>query len=317
MPGGDLGNPGELSHHAGTTAGAVRPESGPIRRVLVQYRSRLAVTYTLFALEMVASILRPYFLGVAVDGLLAGHYRGLITLSAAHLAYLAIGTVRHMFDTRTFSSIYTTYVTQLLAQPAGAEELSRRSALSTLARQVTDFLEYDVNYLAEATYNILGSLIFLLVYDRAVVSICLVVLLPITLLGRRYGASAARLNRIQFDELERQVDIIATRDVEQITTHYQALRSAQIRVSDLEAWNFSSTEFFVLITVSGALLISTRTGGIPIPMGGIIAMYTYVLKFTSGLETIPYMIQRLSALQDILRRAAELPPADVGTAFRR
>ena len=34
-------------------------------------------------------------------------------------------------------------------------------------------------------------------------------------------------------------------------------------------------------------------------------MYTYLLKFASGLETIPYTVQRLGALKDILRRVSE------------
>ena len=279
--------------------------AAPIRRVLTEHRYRLALTYVLFALEMLGTLLRPYFLGTAVDGLLAGHYRGLIQLTVVHLLVLAIGTMRHMYYTRTFSAIYTTFVTRLLAQPAGADELSKRSALSTLARQVTDFLEYDVNYLAEAFYNIFGSLIFLFVYDRWIVAICLAILIPVVVLGRRYGRRVARLNREQFDELEREVDILGTRDVGAITDHYQRLRSWQIRISDLEAWNFGSTEFFVLLSVTGSLLVSTRTGDIPLELGSIIGMYTYLLKFASGLETIPYTVQRLGALRDILRRVSE------------
>jgi ABC-type multidrug transport system fused ATPase/permease subunit len=281
------------------------PYSPPIRRVLVEHRYKLALTYTLFALEMLGTLLRPYFLGTAVDGLLAGHYRGLILLSVVHLSCLAIGTVRHMYDTRTFSAIYTSFVTSLLSQPGSADELSKRSALSTLARQVIDFLEYDVNYLAEAFYNIFGSLVILFVYDRWVVGICLAILLPVMMLGGRYGRRTARLNREQFDELEKQVDIIATRDAGTITQHYMRLRAWQIRVSDLEAWNFGATEIFVLLSVAGSLLVSTRTGDIPMKVGSIIGMYTYVLKFASGLETIPYTVQRLGALKDIMRRVSE------------
>ena len=31
-------------------------------------------------------------------------------------------------------------------------------------------------------------------------------------------------------------------------------------------------------------------------------IYNYILKFAAGLETVPYTIQRMSALKDILRR---------------
>ena len=127
-------------------------------------------------------------------------------------------------------------------------------------------------------------------------------------LGRRYGRRVARLNREQFDELEREVDILGTHDVGAITDHYQRLRSWQIMISDLEAWNFGSTEFFVLLSVTGSLLVSTRTDNIPLELGSIIGMSTYLLKFASGLETIPYTVQRLGVLKDILRRVSEGQP---------
>lgn len=277
----------------------------PIGVLVREHRTQLMLTYTLFGLEMLASLLRPYLVGVAVDGLIAGSYRGLVELSVAHLLYLSIGTARHMYDTRTFSAIYTTYVTRLLAQPAGAEELSRRSALSTLARQVTDFLEFDVNYLVEAFYNIIGSLVLLFLYDRQVVTICLVILAAVAVLGRGYGARASRLNKQQFDELEQQVDIIAGQDPAAMKKHYRRLRVLQVRISDLEAKNFGATELLVMFALSGSLLVASHERGVQMPVGSIIALYTYVLRFASGLETIPYAIQRLGALRDIMRRLAE------------
>ncbi len=279
--------------------------ASPIRVLVREHRKQLMLTYTLFGLEMLASLLRPYLVGVAVDGLIAGSYRGLVELSIAHLLYLVIGTARHMYDTRTFSAIYTTFVTRLLAQPAGAEELSRRSALSTLARQVTDFLEFDVNYLVEAFYNIVGSLVLLFVYDHEVVMICLVILAAVAVLGRGYGIRASRLNKEQFDELEQQVDIIAGQDPVAMKKHYRRLRVLQVRISDLEAKNFGATELLVLFALSGSLLVASHERGVAMPVGSIIALYTYVLRFASGLETIPYAIQRLGALRDIMRRLAE------------
>ena len=65
-------------------------------------------------------------------------------------------------------------------------------------------------------------------------------------------------------------------------------------------------EWYWEVEVSrSALLISARTGDIPLGVGAIIGMYAYVLRFASGLETIPYMVQRLGALRDILRRVSQ------------
>ena len=276
--------------------------SAPLTRVLREFRGRLCLTYTLFTIEMLAALLRPYFLGSAIDGLLRGSYVGLAQLSVAHLLYLGVGTMRHMYDTRTFTAMYTSFVTGLLARRTDDANVSRQSAHSMLSRQVVDFLEYDFNYVVEAVYNVFGSLILLALYNRTVVSICLAVLVPVILLGHRYGRRAIRLNYQQHDELERQVDVIGGRDTVAIAEHYRRLREWQVRLSDQEAWNFGVTELLVLIAITASLIVTTEMHGAALQVGAVVGIYNYILKFASGLETIPYMIQRFGALKDILRR---------------
>ena len=60
--------------------------------------------------------------------------------------------------------------------------------------------------------------------------------------------------------------------------------------------------------MTGSLLVSTKDGNTLVQVGSIIGMYAYVLRFASGLDTIPYAIQRLAALRDILRRVAAAAP---------
>jgi len=291
--------------------------SAPLARVLREYRGRLLLTYSLFGVEMLASLLRPFFLGRAIDGLLAHSYVGLIELSVAHLLYVVIGTVRHRFDTRTFSAAYTSFVTQLLARSTDASNVSRQSAHSTLARQIVDFLEYDFNYVVEAAYNIFGSLVLLFLYNRTVVGICLAVLVPVVLMGRRYGRRVLRLNYEQHDELERQVDIIGGRDSVAIAEHYRKLRDWQVRLSDQEAWNFGATELLVLVAITASLIVSSESAGAAgaaAQVGSIVGIYNYILRFAAGLETIPYMVQRIGALRDIIRRMGASDTGDESEA---
>ncbi|MBY0489669.1 MAG: ABC transporter six-transmembrane domain-containing protein [Gemmatimonadaceae bacterium] len=278
------------------------PGTTILRSVLRDHRGVLALTWTLYGIELIAGLARPYLLGSAVDGMLAGHYRGFTALVAAHLVYLVVGAARHMVDTRAFSGVYRSFVTRLVTQPDPAISLSRRSGLSVLTREMTDFLQYDVNYVVEALYNIIGSLLVMLLYDRIVAAICLGVLVPVTLTGRWYSTRAARLNREQYDELEQQVDVLGSNDPPRIAAHYDALRRTQVRLSDLEAANWGATELSVLVILSAALLLSTEPGALRLPVGAIVALYSYVQRFASGLETIPYTLQRVSALRDILRR---------------
>ena len=274
----------------------------PIRRVLNEYRWSLILTYTLFALEMLGSLMRPYFLGTAVDGVLVRQFGGLRDLVLVHLAWLLIGMARHAYDTRTFSAVYTTFVTRLFDRSFAGLDVSRRSAYSTLSREIIEFLQYDLVYVIEAVYNVVGSLIILMFYDRVVVLICLATLIPVGLLSALYGRRSARFNVHKHDELEKQVDYITTNDPVVIREHYNRLRHWQVKLSNQEAWNFGATELMVLIVLAGSLLASTVYAGEALKAGVLIALYNYVLRFTTGLDTIPYTIQRLAALRDILKR---------------
>jgi ABC-type multidrug transport system fused ATPase/permease subunit len=273
-----------------------------LKQIMLQHRLRLVLTYTLFSIEMLGNMLRPLFLGIAINDIMKGSYQGLILLSTIHLAWLAIGLVRHRFDTRTYSAIYTSLVTKFLAIKYNKADISKLSAHSTLAREFVDFLEFDLVYVAEAVFSILGSLVLLFFYDNAVVLVCLSILLPVIGFSWLYGKRMHKLNKLKNDELEKQVDIISTGNNNLIKQHYDNLRQWQVRISDQEAWNFGIMEIMVLVVIGLSLLITNKTMGGAMEAGSLIGMYSYIQRFVSGLDTIPYTVQRLSSLSDITRR---------------
>lgn len=281
-----------------------------LKRLMVKHRLQLLLTYVLFSLEMLGSLLRPYFLGEAVNDLLKGSYHGLIILTVVHFSWLVIGTIRHMYDTRTYSAIYTALVTKFLSRRYQQKDVSKLSAHSTLAREFVDFLEFDLVYVIEAVYNLLGSLVLLYFYDSSVVLVCLAILLPVMTMSYFYGKKMQRLNKYKNDELEQQVDIITTGNKLVIKKHYENLRKWQIRISDQEAWNFGIMEILVMVVIGIALLITKTSLGNGILAGSLIGIYNYILKFVSGLDTIPYTVQRLTSLNDITRRI-ELEADDI------
>lgn len=273
-----------------------------LKQIMQQHRYRLVLTYVLFSLEMVGNLMRPFFLGIAINDLLKGSYRGLILLSVVHLSWLIIGTIRHRLDTRTYSAIYTSLVTKFLSRKYNKADVSKLSAHSTLAREFVDFLEFDLVYVMEAVFSIFGSLLLLFFYDTSVVLVCLGILLPVIGFSYLYGKKMNNLNKQKNDELEKQVDTIATGNNILIREHYDNLRKWQVRISDQEAWNFGIMELMVLVVMGLSLLITNKTMGTGIEAGSLIGIYSYIQRFVSGLDTIPYTVQRLSSLSDITRR---------------
>ena len=273
-----------------------------LKRLMQKHRYRLLLTYSLFSLEMLGSLLRPFFLGLAINDLIKGSYQGLIILSVIHVIWLITGSLRHMYDTRTYSAIYNSLVTQFLSRRYGKSEVSKLSAHSTLAREFVDFLEFDLVYVIEALYSIIGSLVLLYFYDAAVVGICFALLIPVMAISYFYGKRMKRLTRLKNDELEKQVNIISEGNNDLIKRHYDKLRKWQIKISDNEALNFGIIEIMVMVVIGASLVISTKFFGTAMLAGNIVGMYAYILKFVSGMDTIPYTVQRLTSLNDITRR---------------
>ena len=279
-------------------------------QIMKQHRYRLGLTYILFSIEMIGNLMRPFFLGIAVNDLINGSYKGLILLSFVHLAWLVVGTIRHRLDTRIYSAIYSSLVTKFLARRYNKSDVSKLSAHSTLAREFVDFLEFDLAYVMEAVFSLLGSLLLLFYYDTSVVLVCLGILLPLIGLSYLYGKRMNKLNWQKNDELEKQVDIITTGNSHLIRQHYDNLRKWQIRISDQEAWNFGVMEIMVMLVIGLSLLITNKTTGTGMEAGSLIGIYSYIQRFVSGLDTIPYTVQRLSSLNDITRRI-ELQQSDL------
>ena len=273
-----------------------------LKSLMNKHRSQLVLTYILFSLEMLGGLLRPLFLGIAINDLLKGSYQGLILLTAVHFITLIIGTLRHMYDTRTYSAIYVSLVTKFLSRRTYKADVSKLSAHSTLAREFIDFLEFDLVYVIEAVYNLLGSLILMFFYDASVVTLCLIVLIPVIGISYGYGKRMKRLNKLKNDELEQQVDVIGSFDKKAVQTHYNNLRRWQVKISNQEAWNFGFMEFLVMIVLGVSLLLTYKTSGTAILAGNVVGIFFYVSNFAKGLETIPYMVQRLTSLTDITRR---------------
>ncbi len=247
-----------------------------IRNLVMKYKYKLLITYALFSMEMMGSLLRFYFFGEAINDLIKGSYRGLIVLSLVHLAYLIVGIFRHMYDTRTYTAMYTSLVTTFISRRIHSLPVSKLSAHSALAREVVDFMEHDLVYMIEAAYNILGSLIILFFYDSIIVGICLTGMIPVLAVSFYYGKKMNRLHKRKNDEMERQVDVIATANKMHINRHYNNLRIWQIKISDKEAWNFGFMEAMVLLVI-GFSLIFTRIIHSPAVMAGsILGIYSYI-----------------------------------------
>ena len=98
-----------------------------------------------------------------MNDLIAHRNSGLLWLGGSQILWLVVGTIRHRYDTRTYTAVYNSLLSRMMTKVKTAT-LSKLSAHANLAREAVDFLQFDVNYVIVAAYNMLGSLLLLFVY---------------------------------------------------------------------------------------------------------------------------------------------------------
>ncbi|GAB4135184.1 MAG: hypothetical protein Tsb009_01210 [Planctomycetaceae bacterium] len=258
----------------------------------------MLTTYFLFNLENILRIAQPFVLGLAINGLLKGSYTGLIVFVVQHLAHLAVGTIRQMYDTRAFNAIYTDLASGLILDQRGQNvDVSAVAARSTLSRGYVEFFEQHVPMMIRAFYAIVGSLLLLGWYDWTLLPYCLALILPAMFLNAAYGKKSLSLSKRLHDQFELEVAVIGRGKPDEVRDHYESVAQSRVKLSDAEAINFGLMELFILGVLVASLLQFCRDA--TAQAGDIFAVFRYVMMFIMGLDSVPKLVHQVSRLKDI------------------
>ncbi|MBK9081111.1 MAG: hypothetical protein IPL88_03025 [Rhizobiales bacterium] len=265
------------------------------------HRARIGLTYALTVIEDLLELSYPFATGLAIDGLIAHDWRQAIPLIAAWTARGAIGCFRKMYDTRVYSDVYNAIVIETIArQRAAGIGASGVAARSAMAREFVGFFERDVPVLVTSVIGVLGSAAMLLWYDLWIAAAAAALFLPVYLVNRVYSARSYRLNQALNNQLEEEVRIIERADLDEVRRHFGRLRTFRVKLSDAEAYNWTSIEIlsifaFIAILARATFLPTTETGD-------IYAILAYVWRLMENLDNVPALVQQLARLVDIRRR---------------
>ena len=264
-------------------------------------KCQMLLTYGLFNLENILRIVQPFVLGWAINDLLKESYFGLGVLIVQHLLHLVVSSARQMYDTRAFNQMYTELATNLVVDQRGRDvNVSRVAARSALSRQFIEFFERSVPLSIRSVYSIVGALVMLTIFDWVLLPICLVLLIPATIINRGYARQTLRLSRRLHDTLENEVDVIKPASRADVQDHYASAAGWRVKMSDTEAINFCLMELFVLSVMVAALLRICDPS--LMAAGTIFAIFRYVLMLIMGLDAVPRLVQQLSQLRDLNQR---------------
>lgn len=270
-----------------------------IKASLNEYKAKFVCTLFLIFLEAGITLLFPLFIGYAVDSAIVGSYWGAWQLGVLGLVALIIGVGRRIFDSRLYAKIYQSIACKIISKIEG-DQASLKTARLGMIREFVEFLE---NTLPELISNIIGLLGIILIIATLNLKIfygSLFVTILIFLVYWITSNRTMRLNKSSNDEQEKQVAIIAQNDTHELDQHLKKMMKWNIKLSDLEAGNFSISWVLLIIFLVGAILISIGDG--IVKYGALFSLIIYVFQYIESVINLPFFYQNYLRLKEIKER---------------
>lgn len=281
------------------------------------FKWRISLTYALTVIEDLLELSYPWATGLAINGLLAHDYRMAAPVMIAWVLHTAVGCVRQMYDTRLYTEVYNGLVidTVLRQRQAGIEPTTV-AARSTMSREFVTFFEKDMPVVINAVVGIVGSAAILFYYDLVIGAAVTLLFVPVAVINRNYMRLSLALNGSLNNQLEQEVRVIDGAQQQPIRDHFAAVRGWRIKLSDADAFNWTTIEVLSMLVF---VLVLARVTYLPNPEAGtIFAIFFYVWRLMEKLDLSPQIIQQLMRLQDIRRRIeAGLPAEAIGAEIER
>lgn len=281
------------------------------------FKARITLTYVLTLIEDLLELSYPWATGLAIDGLLSHDYRMTAPIIVAWVCRSAIGCFRQMYDSRVYTAVYNNIVVGTINRQRGAgvgtTEVAARSSMS---REFVTFFEKDVPVILTAVIGIVGSALILFYYDLIIGALTATLFLPVYLVNRGYSRRSLQLNEGLNNQLEHEVGIIDRAEPSAVKDHFHHLRCWRVKLSDAEAYNWTTIEVLSILAFIAVLVRATYLPDIE--TGDIFAILSYVWRLMENLDHMPQIVQQITRLQDIRKRIeAGASIEDVGAEIEK
>lgn len=270
-----------------------------LKQIAFTHRQKLLATFTLVALENVLFLLYPLVGSFAVNAVLAGKMGHALVYAAMVFVIWAVGSARRAVDTRAFVRIYADLAVKAIVNEKQKGTTSSASAHANLARQFVAFFEEHLPIFITASFNIVGSVLMLLMIEFWSGVIALLILLTFLAILPRYMQSNDRLYFKLNNRLENEVNIIERSKNHELTKHYDLLSKIRVAISNREASSFFLIGVVLAILFGATLaILASKT----VQAGHIYAVLTYLWGFAISLDDMPRLVEKFSELKDIGKR---------------
>ncbi|MEM6631968.1 MAG: ABC transporter six-transmembrane domain-containing protein [Bacteroidota bacterium] len=271
--------------------------------ILTENWVKLCFTLFLLLIEAGIAMLFPLFIGYAIDHVINGSYVGVIQLGFLGFASLIVGVGRRVFDSRLYAQMYQTMGVRAISNMKDAQP-SIKSARLGMIREWVEFMENSLPELIHAVLGLFGVILIIATLNLWVFYASLIVSLVIFLVYGLTRKKTMRLNKSSNDEWEKQVDILNRNDKHALSLHLKEMMKWNVRLSDLEAGNFSIS-WIILISF---LLVSIHigVGNGMVKYGALFSLIMYIFQYMENVANLPLFYQNWLRLKEIKGRIESL-----------
>ena len=275
-----------------------------LKTLVVRFKWRILLTNLMVFLESMLGVLIPLFIGLAINDLLDQSFRSVVYLIMVSLLSVAIGSIRRVYDTRTYSRIYEIVAPEMVAKEQQADSsVSKIIARTGLLAEIVDFLEWSVPAVVGAAVYLIATLVIIAGLNLNVFFASLFVLLLTFGVYVKTGKISLQLNESYNDQLEVEANALELSEPTAIRNYYGTLMQWNVKLADLGTFNY-----LIVMLGTSALLVYTPIavikGGIYY-YGLVFSAVLYVFEFVAALIALPDHIEQVIRLNEISSRLSE------------
>lgn len=270
-----------------------------VTQLFKNHKLKFGFTLLLILLEAGIAILFPLFIGFAIDDAIDGERNGAIYLGLLGLSALVVGVGRRLFDSRFYAAIFQNLGTEILTN-SKSDQPSVKAARLSMIRELVEFLENSLPMLINNIIGLVGVIVIIATINLKVFLGCLIATVLIGIVYLISSKKTIRLNKAYNDEIEKQVDEISRNNMADLSAHLKKLMSWNIKLSDLEATNFSFSWIVLIVFLVLAILLPIEDG--LIQYGALFALVMYAFQYMENVINLPLFYQNWLRLEEIKER---------------
>ncbi len=270
-----------------------------MRSVLLEFKWQLIFIFFLILVESAIELLIPLFIGFAIDNVLEGSYRGAIQLGVLGTFIILIGGGRRFFDSRIYARIYRRLGNETLLK-IEKDLTSVKTARLGMVNEIIEFLENSLPALISTIIGMIGVVIIIASLNLNVFLLGLVATFLVFLIYFLTRTKTTSLNSAYNNEFEKQVDVITTNDDIMLALHLKNMMKWNIKLSNLEVFNFSMSWLILMAFLVLSLVFSVSAGNVA--YGALFSLIIYVFQYIESVIALPVFYQNWLRLKEIKER---------------